>query len=305
MNRDNEWWVHPSTGNLMTPRVCLSYCNLQTPRQVNGKGDFHHSVTLLIPASVDMAVYIQIWQEECAKAMSSGKFPAGKFNPQTGQQEAWFGMTNPLKECRADAKMQEPFFQQFNYYVRTRTYDDQPPGIALPTGVKLLTVDNGEVYSGRWAVCSLQPFAYEAQGNYGISFGIQNVQLLQHGERLGGGRADVLSEFSTRSDIDAGQRPPSDTDAAAVAGAPPGIPSTGAPVPGAPPATPTLTPVGQPQAPGTPPPQPAAQPQPVPGTPPPMHNPQAQAAAQAQAPLQPPAPMGAVLNDDVPFAPNR
>jgi Protein of unknown function (DUF2815) len=48
--------------------------------------------------------------------------------------------------------------------------------------------DASEVYGGRWCVATLRPYAYNAKQNKGVALGLQRVQLLQHDDRIGGGR---------------------------------------------------------------------------------------------------------------------
>ena len=58
-------------------------------------------------------------------------------------------------------------------------------------------IDDSEVYPGRWARATIQPFYYDTDGNRGISFGLENVQLLRNDEPIGGGsRAKPTDEFA-------------------------------------------------------------------------------------------------------------
>lgn len=47
-------------------------------------------------------------------------------------------------------------------------------------------IDPSEVYPGRWARFSVRAYAYSAGGNNGVSFGLVNVQLLDHDTAFGG-----------------------------------------------------------------------------------------------------------------------
>lgn len=55
--------------------------------------------------------------------------------------------------------------------------------------------DPEEAYPGRKARVSMRAFPFSNSGNKGVSFGLNNVQLLSHGPRLGGGRTSALDEF--------------------------------------------------------------------------------------------------------------
>lgn|SRR5574343_77308 len=58
--------------------------------------------------------------------------------------------------------------------------------------------DENEIYSGRWARASLHAFSYgteQGAESWGVTFGLSNVQLLDHDEPLGGGRTNPENEF--------------------------------------------------------------------------------------------------------------
>lgn len=57
-------------------------------------------------------------------------------------------------------------------------------------------IEENGVYSGAyyWATCTAQ--AYDREDGFGISFKLENVQLLAPGERLGGGRSKPEDDFA-------------------------------------------------------------------------------------------------------------
>ena len=57
-------------------------------------------------------------------------------------------------------------------------------------------IDEVEVYSGAWFRAQVRPYAYEQQGNKGISFGLQNVQKLRDDDPMGSGKPKASSAFS-------------------------------------------------------------------------------------------------------------
>lgn len=59
-----------------------------------------------------------------------------------------------------------------------------------------------DVYSGCLLRASISVFAYNKAGNKGVSFGLNNVQVLRKGERLDN-RKDAREEFSEWQDPDA------------------------------------------------------------------------------------------------------
>ena len=88
----------------------------------------------------------------------------------------------------------------FPYLVRCSTVNK--PTVVFGNGESCTIED--EVYPGRWARITVRcyPWEHPASGR-GVSFGLSNVMLLDHDDRIGGGRAkaeDEFGEFFERSD---------------------------------------------------------------------------------------------------------
>ena len=63
-------------------------------------------------------------------------------------------------------------------------------------------LDPEEVYSGCWGRASINFFAYDSNGNRGVGVGLNNIQKLRDGERLGAARASAESDFGDGFDDD-------------------------------------------------------------------------------------------------------
>lgn len=61
-------------------------------------------------------------------------------------------------------------------------------------GKKEFVTDDMQVYAGMYVRATLNIYAYAAPGNWGVGFGLRNVQLLSDGEPLGG-RSNAGDEF--------------------------------------------------------------------------------------------------------------
>lgn len=61
-------------------------------------------------------------------------------------------------------------------------------------------LDQSEVYSGVYANVTLTAYAFDRNGNKGVTFGLNNVQVLGYGENLAGGVA--ASEEFDAVDVD-------------------------------------------------------------------------------------------------------
>jgi hypothetical protein len=62
-------------------------------------------------------------------------------------------------------------------------------------------LDSSEVYSGCYARVSINAFAYNTNGNRGISFGLNHVQKTRDGDFLGG-RTRAEDDFEALEDAD-------------------------------------------------------------------------------------------------------
>ena len=56
-------------------------------------------------------------------------------------------------------------------------------------------LDPEEVYSGCWGRASINFYAFDSNGNRGVGVGLNNIQKLKDGERLGAARASAESDF--------------------------------------------------------------------------------------------------------------
>lgn len=63
-------------------------------------------------------------------------------------------------------------------------------------------LDQSEVYSGVYARVSVSAFTFDFQGKKGVSFGLNNVQILGGGENLGGQSAPASADFDELDDDD-------------------------------------------------------------------------------------------------------
>jgi hypothetical protein len=130
------------------------------------------SAVLLIPKSTDMKPYIA--------ALNAA------------MMESW----GKLMDRKA---MKHPPIvnSEIDGYWRIRASAKRRPGVVFPD----LTVVTEEqyVYPGMWVRAHLRTYTYD-KPNRGVSFGLQNVQLVRDGERLDGGRraAEVFAPVDGR-----------------------------------------------------------------------------------------------------------
>jgi len=101
---------------------------------------------------------------------------------------------NPMRdgdtETKGDGSALGPEYKD-HFFMTVKS--SKRPGIIDSSGVELLGSD--DVASGDWGRVSLNAYAYDAAGNKGVSFGLNNVQLMNKGESLGGGRPSAAADF--------------------------------------------------------------------------------------------------------------
>ena len=148
--------------DMITGDVRISYPSLFTARAMPGDANAvpKFSAVFLIPKSTDMKPYIA--------ALNAA------------MMESW----GKLMDRKA---MKHPPIvnSEIDGYWRIRASAKRRPGVVFPD----LTVVTEEqyVYPGMWVRAHLRTYTYD-KPNRGVSFGLQNVQLVRDGERLDGGR---------------------------------------------------------------------------------------------------------------------
>ena len=173
--------------NIISPIARLSFPTFFEPESIGNDptGKKKYSCSLLIPPQCDLALL-----KKAAGEAAVAKWGADKV-PEMVQQK----------------KLKTPFLQAVDYkydgyitgWTLLRPSSENRPTVldAMQSAgslIKLLEENVDYVYPGRWCVVTLNAFAYEQKGNKGVSFGLNNVMLLNHDESLSG-RAKAEDEF--------------------------------------------------------------------------------------------------------------
>ena len=183
--------VLSKTGNVITARAKLSYPTLFVPRAMAGaaeNAEKKYSTSILLPPTAD----ITLLKDAAAKTA----------------REKWGAdlprkMKSPfLKAGEIEGAKGPAYPPEYADWIVIRTTSKQKPGVVDARGVNV--DDEAEVYAGRWARVSLRAFAYDTQGNRGVSFGLQNVQLLDHDTPIAGARVKAEDEFEAVATGDGG-----------------------------------------------------------------------------------------------------
>lgn len=173
-----------SSGNIRLPRARLYYPHFFKPQLRKGETDpakARYQVTVLLPKGVDMSVVLKAVEEAAVDKWGADYAKKHKIK-------------KPFLKTEDQPKMSE-LVDDFPVFLRLNSKDK--PGVVFASGTACGEDKSHEVYGGRWAYVSVRPFAYETEGNKGISLGLQNCQLLEDDERLGGGRVSAEAEFES------------------------------------------------------------------------------------------------------------
>lgn len=178
------------TGNVMTGPVRLAFCKLATPRenldQKTGQKVLSWGCVLLIPKAADITALKTV----------AGRAAAEKF----GANWRSMNLRNPIRP-------QDDNAGKYDGYEAGAFFLDVSSRFVVPiVGAKRgadgqfprLDPANGDlVYSGMWALASLNVYTYDVPGNRGVKFGLRALQKLADDDEFKG--SDAASAFG---DID-------------------------------------------------------------------------------------------------------
>lgn len=165
---------------VITNKVRFSFVNVHKPRR-NERSDVEkYSVTILVPKS-DEDCMNRIWDAEDAAARK--KFP--------GKPDAFY---ERLATIIYDGDGFRPNGEAFGpeckgHWVFTASSVDAP-GIVDENAAPLME----QIKSGDYGRVSINFYGYDTAGNRGVTAGLNNIQLLERGESLGG-RTDAATDF--------------------------------------------------------------------------------------------------------------
>lgn len=158
-------------------KVRFSYAQVFEPKAMEEGGKAKYSVSILIPKKDKVTVAkVQKAIAAAAEAGLSSKF--------MGKMPKEF---DTLKD--GDDKEDEVYAGHF--YLSAKS-DNKPQVVDADLNH---IIDADEFYSGCYGRASVNFYAYNFNGKKGIACGLNNLQKLEDGEPLGGGRSSAESDF--------------------------------------------------------------------------------------------------------------
>ena len=166
---------------VVTGKVRLSYVTIFRSRAFAEGDDAKYSVCVLVPKS----------DKKTLKKIKE----AIQTEIQNGVQSKWGGkkpgnLHLPLRDGDEERADEAPEYEGM-YFFNANSF--RKPGIVDRDRNEIL--DPEEVYSGCWGRVSVNFYPYDSHGNRGIAVGLNNVQKLSDGERLGTAAASAEDDF--------------------------------------------------------------------------------------------------------------
>lgn len=156
----------------------ISFANIWEPKSVNGSEE-KYSVSCLIPKN-DKATLGKIH-----KAIEAAK--------EAAQSKRWGGKIPPtLKLPLHDGDTERPDDETYKDMMYFNATSKDAPQIVDRKVQPIL--DPMECGSGDYCNVSVNFYGFNTNGNRGVAAGLQNIQLVKHGERLAG-KASAASDF--------------------------------------------------------------------------------------------------------------
>ena len=164
---------------VITGKVRFSYANVFVPTSVSENDEKKYNCSILIPKS-DKATIDKI-KKAIAAALEAGVTKFGGKIPKNYK--------NPLRDGDIDREDDEAYAD--HYFINASS--KRQPGVVDSSLDPIL--DSSEFYSGCYGRASINFYAFNSSGNKGIAAGLNNLQKLQDGERLGAAAASAEEDF--------------------------------------------------------------------------------------------------------------
>lgn len=170
----------------VTGKVCpefrVSFENVHKPKGYKN-GEPKYSITMLFPKKTDLSAL-----KKAAEKAAEEKWGDKKNWPKT--------LKIPFRD--GDKESDQPGYEGMIF---VRASSKEKPTLIDQKREPIDSDEEGrrKFYSGCWAKATIVAFAYEAEGNKGVSFSLLGVQKTRDGERFGG-RRPVEEEFDVQDD---------------------------------------------------------------------------------------------------------
>lgn len=167
---------------VVTGLVRFSYVNIFRSRSFREGQEAKYSICLLIPKS-DKQTMANI------KAAIDEAIEQGISSKWGGKQPK--SLKLPLRDGDEERADEAPEYEGMMFL---NANSNEKPGIVDRDRNDILDPD--EVYSGCWGRASVNFYPFDSNGNRGVGVGLNNIQKIKDGPRLGAARASAEDDFS-------------------------------------------------------------------------------------------------------------
>lgn len=163
---------------VVTGVVRGSYVRVFEPALNDLSGNMEYSMAVLVPKS-DKATIAKL--KKAANAALAKKWPDASSRPRN--------LRNPLRDGDEKDPPDEAYEDHYFFNCKSST----APGIV--DGKLKPVTDAREFVSGDYCRVSLNAYAYDKKGNRGVAFGLNNIQVVEKGDPLGGANTPPEYDF--------------------------------------------------------------------------------------------------------------
>lgn len=174
--------VERASTTFITPVVRASYAQLVTPKASAGSKDEKFSINLIFEPADASALYAEIV-----------RIATEQFGANAAAMLQSGGLADPMKNGSTPNKktlVVDPNTAG-KYFVTAKAAKDKQPVCIGPDGST--AINPSTIYSGCYVRAQISIYSYKVEVNEGVAIGINYVQFVRDGERLGGG-APSLAE---------------------------------------------------------------------------------------------------------------
>ena len=175
---------------VITGKVRLSFINVFTPKQTEEGGKAKYGTAILIPKSDKETVKKIKDAIEAAKIKDKDKIANKAGN-----------IPGDLKTPLNDGDLKADTYPEMEGHWIINAFSARRP-VVVDRAKAPLTEDDDAIYSGVYARVALNFYGYNVK-NKGIAAGLEAIQKLADGERLGGGAVsvDVFDDLDNDDDL--------------------------------------------------------------------------------------------------------
>ena len=181
-----------STGNIITPEGVLFYAPYLIEAHENDQGKAKYNLELCFPPETDLKLLKNAMGKVALEKLKGDTEAAKKFVAKR--------FLDPVNLESGKSRG-----EKYKGWIMIRASSEYMPDFIHPNGKKCPAENlKTECYSGRWVRATVNPFWYDIGAKKGLSLGLQNVQMLKHGEPIGFVKPEGEDEFGAVEGVESG-----------------------------------------------------------------------------------------------------